>query len=172
MAIQYESPAENLRALKEQNIRISKLHLSSALKVNPTPGIRNELANFIDDVYLHQVVAKTEQGKLQRWADLDIALEETKHNGNIHPEWRIHFHVPLHASLQSGLDTTVDHLSGVLDELGKDPALCSHLEFETYTWEVLPPNLKSNSVVDQLVAEYDWCFEQLARNSIQRENAC
>ena len=31
----------------------------------------------------------------------------------------------------------------------------------TYTWEVLPPELKNRSVVDQLAAEYEWCLAQL-----------
>ena len=32
---------------------------------------------------------------------------------------------------------------------------------ETYTWEVLPPELKSQSVVEQLAAEYDWTLGEL-----------
>jgi hypothetical protein len=27
---------------------------------------------------------------------------------------------------------------------------------ETYTWEVLPQDMRSGDVVDQLVKEYDW----------------
>ena len=30
---------------------------------------------------------------------------------------------------------------------------------ETYTWEVLPAGLKNRSVVDQLVAEYEWTLK-------------
>ena len=40
------------------------------------------------------------------------------------------------------LDNTNDHLLGVLDLLAENPDLCSHLEMETYTWEVLPAELK------------------------------
>jgi hypothetical protein len=32
---------------------------------------------------------------------------------------------------------------------------------ETYTWEVLPPELKSRAVVDQLAAEYAWTLDAL-----------
>jgi len=32
---------------------------------------------------------------------------------------------------------------------------------ETYTWEVLPPELKQRSLVDQLVAEYEWTLAGL-----------
>jgi hypothetical protein len=37
---------------------------------------------------------------------------------------------------------------------------------ETYTWEVMPMELKNRSVVDQLVAEYEWTLGQLARRGI------
>ena len=73
-------------------------------------------------------------------------------------EWRIHFHVPLHATTLSHGQTTASHLLGLLDLLAKQPSLCSHLEMETYTWEVLPEELRAKSVVDQLVREYDWCL--------------
>jgi hypothetical protein len=33
---------------------------------------------------------------------------------------------------------------------------------ETYTWAVLPPSLKSASITDQLVREYEWILPQLA----------
>jgi hypothetical protein len=33
---------------------------------------------------------------------------------------------------------------------------------ETYTWEVLPPALKQQSVVDQLAAEYAWTLDAFA----------
>jgi hypothetical protein len=32
---------------------------------------------------------------------------------------------------------------------------------ETYTWEVLPPELKSRTVVQQLAAEYKWTLARL-----------
>ncbi len=38
---------------------------------------------------------------------------------------------------------------------------------ETYTWEVLPTELKSRSVVEQLVAEYGWTLAQLAERGFK-----
>jgi len=37
---------------------------------------------------------------------------------------------------------------------------------ETYTWEVLPEEIRSRDVVDQLVAEYDWCLGEFRANSL------
>ncbi|MEN9676994.1 MAG: metabolite traffic protein EboE, partial [Verrucomicrobiota bacterium] len=78
-------------------------------------------------------------------------------------EWRIHFHVPLHAPDTSLFGTTADHLRGTLDVLKQQPALCHHLEMETYTWEVLPRELKQARVEDMLVSEYQWTLAELAR---------
>ena len=76
-------------------------------------------------------------------------------------EWRIHFHIPLHSPDGDWFASTRGHIDGVLRELKKDPALCTHLEMETYTWEVLPAEMKNREVVDQLVGEYEWTLEQL-----------
>jgi hypothetical protein len=67
----------------------------------------------------------------------------------------------LHSPPAAWFENTTDHLLGVLDVLQADPHLCTHLEMETYTWEVMPPELKSRSVVEQLTSEYDWCLEAL-----------
>lgn len=158
LAVEFENPAESLARLRRHCIKISKLHLSSALKVRSTPDALAALASFADDTYLHQVVARAADGKLTRYKDLDIALAGPKSPAE---EWRIHFHIPLHSLPTDWLDNTTDHLLGVLDVLQADPHLCSHLEMETYTWEVMPPELKSRSVVEQLASEYKWCLDAL-----------
>jgi hypothetical protein len=76
-------------------------------------------------------------------------------------EWRIHFHVPLNFVPSTIFETTVDHLVGVMDILARHPNLCSHIEMETYTWEVLPPELKTRSVVEQITGEYKWTLKQM-----------
>ena len=57
------------------------------------------------------------------------------------------------------------HRRGVA-RIEKDPALCTHLEMETYTWEVLPAEMKNREVVDQLVGEYKWTMEQLQAHDL------
>jgi hypothetical protein len=106
---------------------------------------------------LHQVIARDAGGNLTRYRDLDAALSAQAPA----EEWRVHFHIPLHCPATEWFEPTTDHLLGVLDVLKAEPDLCSHLEMETYTWEVMPAALKSRNVVDQLAAEYDWCLAQL-----------
>ena len=128
------------------------------------------MRQFADDVYLHQVVAREASGRLKFFRDLpDTFGAENPQSVIRNPhfsEWRIHFHVPLHAPAAPPFENTNDHLLGVLDLLAENPELCSHLEMETYTWEVLPPELKTRSVVEQLVAEYDWTLARLAERGL------
>ena len=162
-AVEFEEAQHALPSLVNHGIKISKIHLSSALKVSPTPAAREKLEKFSDDVYLHQVVERDENGKLNFHRDLPDALAASaiSHLPSPNSEWRIHFHVPLHAPAAPPFENTNDHLLGVLDVLAANPQLCPHLEMETYTWEVLPPELKTQSVTDQLAAEYGWTLAQL-----------
>jgi len=166
-AVEFEEPHKAMSALCDAGIKISKIHLSSALKVRPTAEARRQLEKFADDVYLHQVVARDENGHLKFFRDLPDALSFHPSPVTRHPEeWRVHFHVPLHAPAAPPLKNTNDHLLGVLDLLAENPGFCSHLEMETYTWEVLPPELKSRSVAGQLAAEYDWTLAQLKKRGL------
>jgi hypothetical protein len=65
------------------------------------------------------------------------------------------------------LDTTADHVLGLLKCLQAQPGLCSHLEMETYTWAVLPELLRSRDVTDQIVAEYEWTLRQLETHGLR-----
>jgi hypothetical protein len=164
LAVEFEEPHTALANLERHGIRLSKVHFSSALKLHPTAEARAELAAFQDDVYLHQVIARSPDGSLRRHADLNLALEQTgPEAGSLDEEWRVHFHIPLHCRPGVLFDSTADHLLGLLDLLAARPGLCSHAEMETYTWEVLPQELKQRDVVDQLVAEYEWTLGQWNR---------
>jgi hypothetical protein len=166
-AVEFEEPQNALAGLVNHGIKISKIHLSSALKVSPTAAARAALEKFADDVYLHQVIARDESGNRTSYRDLPDALSGHPSPGaRPADEWRIHFHVPLHAPAAPPFENTNDHLLGVLDLLAENPRLCSHLEMETYTWEVLPPELKSRSVVDQLAQEYGWTLAELAKRGL------
>ncbi|HEX3800870.1 MAG TPA: metabolite traffic protein EboE [Verrucomicrobiae bacterium] len=163
LAVEFEEPANVIGALTRHQIKISKLHLSSALKVHPTAEVRRSLAAFADDIYLHQVITREADGARRVFKDLAPALEMPAAFAQPEStEWRIHFHIPLHSPPTAWYGNTSDHVLGVLDLLKQNPALCSHLEMETYTWEVLPPELKNRDVVGQLVAEYDWTLKRLA----------
>jgi len=163
LAVEFEEPSDALVRFRSAGIRISKLHLSSALAVAPSRSARLALAGFADDVYLHQVVARGPLG-LRRFRDLPDALAADP--SAVPEEWRIHFHIPLHTGQSNWFTPTIPHLLGVLDALAADPALCAHLEMETYTWGVLPAGLRSASIDHQIAAEYAWVLDRLAERGL------
>ena len=171
-AVEFEEPLNALGCLVNHGIKISKIQLSAALQVSPTPEACAALNNFADDIYLHQVVSRDENGNRTIFADLPEALAFARQqpvpapDGGSLPEWRVHFHVPLHAPPAPPLENTNAHLLGVFDVLAGMPQLCRHLEMETYTWEVLPPELKTQSVEEQLAAEYEWTLGQLRQRGL------
>lgn len=167
LAIEFEEPKDVIANFINNRIRISKIHLSSALKVKPTQDRLQQLAAFDDPVYFHQVISKNHAtGSIQRIKDLDKALDlasTSPPEGS--EEWRIHFHIPLHSPVNELFASTSDHIESLLDELKAYPDICNHFEMETYTWEVLPEDIKQRNVVDQLAHEYQWTLAQLkARN--------
>ena len=167
LAVEYEEAVEAIEALVGEGIRISKFHFSSAMKVSPTPKIIQGLAPYSDDIYFHQVIARTVNGDFRCYRDLSDAIDQIN-NGQVKDEieWRIHFHLPLHCLPTELFDTTIDQLLKVIEYLGQKPAVCSHIEMETYTWEVLPENMRQRDVIDQIVDEYNWTLKKLADQGI------
>src|SRR5262245_15397947 len=147
LAVEFEEPNAVIQRFQQHAIRISKIHLSSALKVQPTSEARTALKAFADDIYFHQVVERSSDGAIARYRDLDVALARPSplvtHRS---PEWRIHFHIPLHSPKTALFDNTSDHIRGLMDILTSAPKLCAHLEMETYTWEVMPQEMKHQDV--------------------------
>ncbi len=169
LAIEYEDPGSSVEGLLDAGIRISKIHLSSALKLTPNPESVKRLEAFQDEVYLHQVVVRSGDSVTHRFVDLPDAFSWYEENSaNAGDEWRVHFHVPLHARAVEYFDDTRDQISGVFQLLknaaSRDGELfCQHFEMETYTWEVLPEEIRSRDVVDQLEAEYGWTLSEFRR---------
>jgi sugar phosphate isomerase/epimerase len=164
-AVEFEEPASVLERFRQRGIRLSKIHISNALKLRPTAAALKQLAAFVDDVYLHQAIIRRADGSLVRFHDLGPALDSGQATAP-GDEWRVHFHVPLQSGRTGALDTTADHVLGLLKLLGAEPQLCSHLEMETYTWAVLPEPFRSHDVTDQIVAEYDWTLRQLRAHGL------
>jgi hypothetical protein len=145
-AVAYEEPEAALDALDAAGIRVGKAQLSAALTVPATAHA--ELRAFADPIYLHQV---TERGSGRTWPDLPEALAA---NGG-GDEWRVHFHVPIFVERYGALESTQDHLRRCIERVQT-----SHLEIETYTWDVLPAGLKASSV-DSIAREYEWVLDVL-----------
>lgn len=162
-AVEYEDPATALERLQAAGIRIGRVQLSSALHVHfpadqrEAAAVAGRLRPFADTTYLHQVVEQQKDG-LRHYPDLDVALEN---QGATSPaEWRIHFHVPLFAREYDAFGSTQDYVRSVLGLAVRSP-FTTHLEIETYTWDVLPPGLKLE-LGESIAREYDWVLQAIA----------
>lgn len=163
MAVAFETPEATLAALAGAGIPIHKIQLSAALRIDRmNPAARRRIAGFQDEIYLHQVVARSADGSLRRVLDLPQALADDPLVED--EEWRVHFHVPVFADLAPPLASTRDVLERVL-ALHRAQPICRHLEVETYTWDVLPAGIGIGadlSVVDGIERELRWVLHQLA----------
>jgi sugar phosphate isomerase/epimerase len=156
-ALQFEDPAESLRLYETAGIRVPKIQISSALRTDNTPAALDALRPFVEPVYLHQVKARTPTGEILSWNDLPQALDELP--ASTAEEVRIHFHVPLHFTGVGALNSTAPLLTPeFLTNITRDPL--THLEIETYTWDVLPPSLRSTSIEHSIAAEFQWLAQR------------
>jgi len=165
-AVEFESAVDAIERLRAHEIRLSKIHISNALKLRPAAKSLEWLAAFADDVYLHQVIVRKKDGALVPLKDLPIALSAPSALLESAEEWRVHFHVPLHWQPPAELSSTSDHVLELFDLLRLQPGLCSHLEMETYTWAVLPGALRARDVAQQIIGEYQWTLQKLSERGL------
>ncbi len=156
-AVEYEDLPAALAKLRAHAIPIAKVQLSCGLRVAPVDATaRAELARFADDVYLHQTVARRGDA-LARYVDLPDALADPA----AADEWRIHFHVPIFRESLGRFASTQPFLEQLLAEHRRSP-ISTHLEVETYTWDVLPAEYRAEPIEDAIARELAWVKERLA----------
>jgi hypothetical protein len=157
-AVEFEDAAQGLNRLAAAGVPVHKLQLSAALRLpRADSAARAALAAFDEPVYLHQVVARRPGGALTRMFDLAEALSRGDAAAE---EWRVHFHVPVFADDLGAFATTRDFLEDVLAIHARAP-IAPHLEVETYTWDVLPPELRRDGLVASIAREIGWVRERL-----------
>lgn len=159
-AVEFEDPVACLQRLEQAGIRVHKMQISAGLRVAElTPGALQGLRQFNDPVYLHQVVEQGPAG-MRRFADLPDALATV--NGQAGGrEWRVHFHVPIFLDDLGAFSSTRFFIRKVLD-LHRAHPISSHLEVETYTWNVLPEHLQAGGMEQAIARELNWVKETLA----------
>lgn len=161
-AVAYESHAEAVENFSKHGIQIGKIQISSALKTDFIQGqSRSQLEvafrSLDEPTYLHQVIARDHNGNLRQYADLPIALEHINDPEVL--EWRTHFHVPVFVQSFGLMQSTQVDIRQVLDIWSKS-SISRHLEVETYTWEVLPPELQTE-MNSSIARELNWVIDQL-----------
>ena len=163
MAVAYEEPQETLKLLAENGIRVGKVQVTNGWRLvlgtegNGREQLVQELTPFSQSPYLHQVVGRREDGEQVRYRDLSQALADLPQTPA--QEWRIHYHLPLFVERFGNLEAT-HKLTREMLQLVKSSPFTDQLELETYTWELLPVDLKVD-LVDSLEKEYRWVLDML-----------
>jgi hypothetical protein len=158
-AVEYEEPRDVLARLQAAGIPVLKLQLAAALRV---PDVRQEdverLRRFADSIYLTQTVERRD-GALTRYLNMEDAFAAWERDPGPR-EWRTHFHVPVFLADLGETQTTRYAIEEALRLHAAAPQ-SRHLEVETYTWDVLPDELKTGDIVDYVSRELEWVRGQL-----------
>jgi hypothetical protein len=148
----FSSPGQGLRELIGNGVPIAKIQFSAALKA-PSFQSKKALAKFTDKVYLHQTRVAERGGSISRYADLTGAMEKADKGR----PWLVHFHIPVFSEkLSGGLMTAKKELEAVLEMIRSNSVSCGNFEIETYTFSVLPDNMRETGVLETIKKEYEW----------------
>jgi len=159
-AVEFENIAESLQKLVDAGIPIFKLQEAAALHMpQVTQSIVDTLKRYAKTIYLTQTVEK-KNGKLTRFLNLEDAFAAWEKDPGPR-EWRTHFHVPVFLDDLGPFRTTRFAIEDAL-RFHKLKPLSRQLEIETYTWDVLPDNLKTGDIVDYVCRELEWVRGQLS----------
>jgi sugar phosphate isomerase/epimerase len=162
-AVAYESPSDVITKLADAGIPIFKLQLAAALRI---PTVRSEdierLRRFADSIYLTQTVERR-GAQLTHFLNIEEACAAWSPSSDL-TEWRIHFHVPIFLEALGELQTTRFAIEEAL-RLHKAAPLTRQLEVETYTWDVLPDEFKTGSIVDYVTRELEWVRSEVIGRS-------
>lgn len=159
-AVSYEHPKAILAELNQLGIRVGKIQVSSALRVDFAERATEKvqaIARFDEPTYLHQVVARMADGSLTHFSDLPAALQAF--DADTHREWRVHFHVPLFLENYGLLESTQPAIREVL-QLNQEAPFTDQLELETYTWGVLPEAMQL-PIDESIAREMSWVMGQV-----------
>jgi sugar phosphate isomerase/epimerase len=158
-SVEYEDPVAALDRLLAAGISVPKVQLSAAMRIPlMTPELVDAVMRYDDGVYLHQTIVRGPAG-LTRYVDLPDAVAAFK-EGRANGEWRIHCHVPLFLSDLGKIGSTRADLEAVLAAFRRK-SRSSHLEVETYTWDVLPDHLRTGSKAADIAREISFCVKEL-----------
>jgi hypothetical protein len=159
-SVGYEDIPASLQKLVDNGVQIVKLQEAASMHIpDVTQDKVDALQTFAKTIYLSQTCQKKD-GKMTWFLNLEDAFEDWYKNPGPR-EWRTHFHVPVFLTeLGHGFGTTRFGLEQALAVHKKTP-LSTHLEIETYTWDVLPDHLKTGDIVEYVTRELDWVKGQL-----------
>lgn len=197
LAVSFADPVSTVDAVFAAGLAIPKVQASAALHADDPSAARAALAAFAEPRYLHQVRAAgvgpqnrdtpaygasdgLENRDTPAYRDVGdgagvIAADDLPEALRELPTdraWRVHFHVPLHATPQPPLAATTDVLAAALHRLyGAGRSGSPHVEVETYTWGVLPEGQRptdDQGLVAGIAAELRYAYDLLVHSGLAK----
>jgi len=160
-AVGFEEVTRSLMQLVAAGVPVFKLQEAAALWVPElTPAAVPDLRRFTGTIYLSQSVLR-QDGQTTHFLTLGEALDAYEKDPRP-AELRTHFHVPVFLDEIGPFRTTRSAVEEAL-RLHRATPLSEHLEIETYTWDVLPAELKSGDVVDYVSREIEFVERALTQ---------
>lgn len=161
-AVEFEDPQECATRLASEGIGVYKVQITAGLRLPElSPAALAAVRQFDDPVYLHQVVESGPRG-LTRYQDLPDALRAAEGRSSGGLEWRVHCHVPIFLDDLGAFSSTQPFVREVL-QAQRRKSISTHLEVETYTWNVLPPQARTDNMDEAIAREIAWARDILER---------
>ena len=163
-SVGFEDIPASLEKLVAEGIPIYKLQAAAALWIpEVTSETVAELERYAGTIYLSQT-AERRDGRITRFLNIEDAVAAWRADPGPR-EWRTHFHVPVFLDDLGPFRTTRFAVEQALAVHRATP-LSTHLEIETYTWDVLPEHLKQGDITDYVVRELEFVRDQLVRADV------
>ena len=160
-SVAFESIADDIDQLSQAGIPIFKLQEAAALRVDQVDAeIVTELKKYTGTIYLSQTT-ELRNGVITHYLNLEDAIAAWESDPGPR-EWRTHFHVPVFLQDLGPFQTTRSGIDDALRIHARTP-LSTHLEIETYTWDVLPEHLKTGDITEYVVRELEYVRDELHR---------
>lgn len=158
-SVGFEDIPASLASLVVAGIPIFKLQEAAALWVKElTLDQVPQLRAFTETIYLSQTTLRRD-GTITKYLTLAEALDEFE-NDPRPAEIRTHFHVPVFLE-ELGPFLTTRHTVQEALRMHRQTPLSDHLEIETYTWDVLPAELKTGDITDYVTRELEFVRDEL-----------
>ncbi len=94
------------------------------------------------------------------YEDLPLAIASIADDQPV-GEWRIHFHMPIFLDRFGLIETTQDQIRECLRAIKPDDDI-NHFEVETYGWDVLPKELRTDDLAEGIAREILWLNDRFA----------
>ena len=159
-AVEYEDMGTSLQKLVDAGVPILKLQEAAALHVpDVTAEAVDELRRYSETIYLTQTLERRDGGPLTYYLNVEDAIAAWEADPGPR-EWRVHIHVPVFLDDLGPFRSTRFAIADAL-AVHKQTPLSRQLEIETYTWDMLPDDLKTGDIVDYVCRELEWVRGQL-----------